>query len=280
MKRKNVITIMLAAAVLSACVTWLVTSPQPVLAASPVSGAVNAKAGSGGVTAATFVKLSAAGTIVATSAVTDKVVGVCELTAAADAMTRYAPAGTQTTVTSGEQIAVGDLLTTGAGGKAFVLDADDASTQRVGAIALTAASGADESVTVIVAPGVVEQRLVMAGAVKTQTSLIVPGFLTGATTCDADVLAIPITHAFVTKTTGADAEALTLANGTAGQLLAITLGTDGNGDGTLTPATSTGWATIVFADAGDNATLMYVDDTVGWVILGLSGLSAQPAYTQ
>ena len=243
MKRQRLITIMLAAAVLSASVTWLVTIPQPVLAASPVAGAVSAKAGSGGVTTGTFVKLSAAGTIVATSTVTEKVVGVCELTAVANALTRYAPAGTQTTVTSGELIAVGDLLTSGTGGKAFVLDVDDASTQRVGAIALTAASGADEDVTVIVCPSVAEQRLVMAGAVLTQTSLIVPGFPTGATTCAADVLAIPITHAFVTKTTGGDAEALTLANGTAGQLLVITLGTDGNGDGTLTPATSTGWAT-------------------------------------
>ncbi|MBU0792175.1 MAG: hypothetical protein KKC55_17160, partial [Gammaproteobacteria bacterium] len=67
------------------------------------------------------------------------------------------------------------------------------------------------------------------------------------TTVAADVLAIPVTHAYVAKTTGGDAEALTLANGKPGQVLVIYLATDGGGDGTLTPVTATGWATIVFA---------------------------------
>lgn len=95
----------------------------------------------------------------------------------------------------------------------------------------------------------------------------------------ADVLAIPVTHPIVSKTTGADAEALTLADGVAGQVLKVILATDGGGTGTLTPSTSTGWATIVFADAGDQATLLYVDDTVGWIIVGLSGVAAPPVTT-
>jgi len=233
-------------------------------AATPVTGSARAKAGAGGVTKGLFVKLSAAGTIVASTGVGDSVIGVCEMTASANGFTRYAPAGTQATVTSGEAISVGDLLTTGTGSKAFVLDTDDASTQRVAAIALTAATGADEDVTAIIAVSTVEKRLALGGA----------------TTSAADSLAIPVTHAIVTKTTGADAEALTLADGVIGQVLAITLGTDGGGDGTLTPTTSTGWATIVFADAGDSASLLFVDGTVGWVVLGLSGLAAPPAMTQ
>ena len=99
------------------------------------------------------------------------------------------------------------------------------------------------------------------------------------TTVAADVLAIPVTHAYVAKTTGADAEALTLADGTPGQILVINLVTDGGGDGTLTPATATGWATIVFADASDQATLLYVDDTIGWVLLGAKGKAAPPVTT-
>jgi hypothetical protein len=95
-------------------------------------------------------------------------------------------------------------------------------------------------------------------------------------TVAADVLAIPVTHAYVIKTTGADAEALTLVDGKPGQILTINLTTDGGGDGTLTPATATGWATIVFADAGDQATLLYVDDTIGWIILGYKGVAAPP----
>lgn len=99
------------------------------------------------------------------------------------------------------------------------------------------------------------------------------------TTVAADVLTIPIGYGYVAKTTGADAEALTLADGWPGQVLVINLTTDGGGSGTLTPATSTGWATIVFADAGDQATLMYVNSSVGWIILGLKGVAAPPVTT-
>lgn len=91
-----------------------------------------------------------------------------------------------------------------------------------------------------------------------------------------DVLVIPVTHTHVSKETGADAEALTLADGKPGQILVISLDTDGGGDGTLTPATSTGWATCVFADAGDTLALLFVNTTVGWVILGTAGVLAPP----
>jgi len=99
------------------------------------------------------------------------------------------------------------------------------------------------------------------------------------TTSIADALAIPESHGYVAKTTGADAEALTLADGYPGQVLVVNLTTDGGGDGTLTPATATGWATIVFADAGDQATLLYVDDTIGWIMLGAKGVAAPPVTT-
>jgi len=102
---------------------------------------------------------------------------------------------------------------------------------------------------------------------------------TGNVAVAADALAIPVTHAHVSKTTGADAEALTLANGTAGQILVIDLVVDGGGSGTLTPTTMTGFATIVFADAGDQVALKYVDDTIGWIIVGATGVAAPPAIT-
>lgn len=101
-----------------------------------------------------------------------------------------------------------------------------------------------------------------------------------ATTVAADVLAIPVTHAYVAKTTGADAEALTLADGSVvGQILTIYLATDGGGDGTLTPSTATGWATIVFADAGDQAVLIWTGDAGGWRIWSLTGKAGPPVHT-
>ena len=95
----------------------------------------------------------------------------------------------------------------------------------------------------------------------------------------ADVLAIPLTAPIIIKTTGADAEALTIADGLPGQMCQIILSVDGGGDGTLTPATATGWATIVFADAGDQAILMYVDDTIGWIIMSITGKVQPPVMT-
>lgn len=101
--------------------------------------------------------------------------------------------------------------------------------------------------------------------------------LTGAsTTSAADALAIPVTHRIVQKTTGADAEALTLANGVAGQRLTVILVVDGGGTGTLTPATATGFVSVDFADAGDSVTFEYLDDTLGWIIVGYSGAAAPP----
>lgn len=95
----------------------------------------------------------------------------------------------------------------------------------------------------------------------------------------AAALAVPLTHPIVLKTTGAGAEALTLANGVPGQTVIINLVVDGGGDGTLTPATCTGFATIVFADAGDQAVLCYIDDTIGWVIISLTGVAGPPVIT-
>jgi hypothetical protein len=101
--------------------------------------------------------------------------------------------------------------------------------------------------------------------------------VTGSTTSAADSLAIPVTASYVGKTTGADAEALTLADGVEGQILVISLETDGGGTGTLTPSTASGFVSIAFADAGDTAALMFVNSTVGWVILGTAGVTAPPA---
>lgn len=93
------------------------------------------------------------------------------------------------------------------------------------------------------------------------------------TTCGSGVLAIPITHRTVAKTTGG-VEALTLADGAfLGQRINIFLATDG-GDGTLTPTTKSGFTTIVFADKGDVVDLEWT--TSGWIIVGSAGIAAPP----
>ena len=103
----------------------------------------------------------------------------------------------------------------------------------------------------------------------------------GFTTSAADSLAIPITHRFVDKTTGADAEALTLADGTPGQILTVSLVAIGGGSGvgTLTPSRKRGFTAVVLAQVKDTVTLEYVDDTSGWIVIGATGTAAPPVIT-
>lgn len=72
-----------------------------------------------------------------------------------------------------------------------------------------------------------------------------------------------------TRIDSAGAIALTLADGTNGQVKIIVMGTDG-GDATLTPTTKTGYSTITFNDAGDGVTLVFIT-TKGWIVAGNNG---------
>jgi hypothetical protein len=81
--------------------------------------------------------------------------------------------------------------------------------------------------------------------------------------------AVDITNAFTALTTTAPSQALTLANGTVGEIKIITHVVDG-GSAVLTPATRLGgYATIVFTNAGDTAMLVYT--AAGWDIVALNG---------
>ena len=94
------------------------------------------------------------------------------------------------------------------------------------------------------------------------------GFADTVATSAADSLAIPVTASIVHKTTGSDAEALTIAAGTQGQIMIVILTTDGGGTGTVA-ASSTVMHSIVFADAGDTATLLFTNSK--WHVIGFSG---------
>jgi hypothetical protein len=81
--------------------------------------------------------------------------------------------------------------------------------------------------------------------------------------------AVDIVNTFTALTTTGNSQALTLANGTVGQLKIITHVVDG-GSAILTPATRLGsYATIVFTNAGDTAMLIYT--AAGWDIVALNG---------
>jgi hypothetical protein len=109
------------------------------------------------------------------------------------------------------------------------------------------------------------------GTFKTTTGLTtIGGGVIGATQTLTGAGAVNLTTV-VTELVTTGANALTLADGTDGQIKVIVMKTDG-GDGTLTPSTKTGYTTITFNDAGDGVVLVFTT-TTGWIVAGNNGAS-------
>jgi len=104
------------------------------------------------------------------------------------------------------------------------------------------------------------------GAITVGTSY--SNIITGSVQSLSGAGAVNLTD-LITEVTTTGADALTLANGSAGQVKIITMIVDG-GNGTLTPTTFAGGTTITFNDVGDGVVLVY-STTVGWVVVGNNG---------
>ena len=90
------------------------------------------------------------------------------------------------------------------------------------------------------------------------------GFADTVTTMAADALAVPVTASVCHKTSGADAEALTIVAGTSGQILIIVMIVDGGGTATLSGAQING--SVAFSEVGHTATLLYTNSK--WNMIG------------
>ena len=82
--------------------------------------------------------------------------------------------------------------------------------------------------------------------------------------------AVDVTNTMTSLTTTGASQALTLANGTAGQMKIITHTVDG-GSAILTPTTKIGFSTITFTNVGDSVTLVYT--AAGWAVVGSKGVT-------
>jgi hypothetical protein len=83
--------------------------------------------------------------------------------------------------------------------------------------------------------------------------------------------AVNLTDMLTSLTTTGATQALTLANGTVGQIKIISHIVDG-GSAVLTPTTKIGFSTITFTAVGDSAMLIYTAS--GWDIVALNGAVA------
>ena len=104
------------------------------------------------------------------------------------------------------------------------------------------------------------------GAITVGTSY--SNIITGSVQSLSGAGAVNLTD-LITEVTTTGADALTLANGSTGQVKIITMIVDG-GDGTLTPTTFANGTTITFNDANDTVALLYAN-TIGWVVISNSG---------
>lgn len=114
------------------------------------------------------------------------------------------------------------------------------------------------------------------GPASSVTSLSVSGAATvgslvGGVQALSGAGAVNLTSVVTSLTTTGAAQALTLANGTAGQIKVIVHAVDG-GSAVLTPTTKIGFTTITFTNVGDAATLVYT--AAGWAIVGINGAVA------
>lgn len=83
--------------------------------------------------------------------------------------------------------------------------------------------------------------------------------------------AVDIVNIATAYTSSATGDALTLANGTVGQIKTVVYvaETAAADTGILTPTTRVGYATITFTNVGDSVTLQYF--TQGWAVIGVRG---------
>ena len=82
--------------------------------------------------------------------------------------------------------------------------------------------------------------------------------------------AVDVTNAFTSLTTTGAAQALTLANGSVGEVKVIVHTVDG-GSAVLTPTTKIGFSTVTFTAVGDSVMLIYT--SAGWAIIGSRGVT-------
>ena len=98
----------------------------------------------------------------------------------------------------------------------------------------------------------------------------------GTSTMVSGPNAIPVTYKTVhMDLTNGNTITSTLANGTNGQVLTldVTVNPSSAYVWTLTPATKTGYTTVTLTHVGSYVTLLYVNGTLGWVVVDSRGVT-------
>ena len=136
--------------------------------------------------------------------------------------------------------------------------------KKISALTATTTTAASDIAHVVTGMGgtPINKKITVANLFNTIPTWI--GFADTVTTMAADALAVPVTASVCHKTSGADAEALTIVAGTSGQVLIIVMIVDGGGTATLSGAQING--SVAFSEVGHTATLLYTNSK--WNMIG------------
>ena len=127
----------------------------------------------------------------------------------------------------------------------------------------------DGSFTTLAGTETLTNKTLTAPAINGATfSGVLGGAIIGGVESKSGAGALSLTH-LITEVTSTGTDAITLANGTAGQVKIITMIVDG-GNATLTPATFHDGTTILFDAVGESVVLVY-HNTIGWKAVSVSG---------
>lgn len=108
------------------------------------------------------------------------------------------------------------------------------------------------------------------GAVTGNVTGNISGVVTASNQSLSGAGAVNITDMLTSLTTTGASQALTLANGTLGQIKIIVHTVDG-GSAVLTPTTKIGFTTITFTAVGDAVYMIYT--ATGWAVVGSKGVT-------
>ena len=136
--------------------------------------------------------------------------------------------------------------------------------KKISALTATVTTAASDIAHVVTGMGgtTINKKITVANLFNTIPTWI--GFADTVTTVAADVLPIPVTASVCHKTSGSDAEALTIVAGTSGQVLIVVMIVDGGGTATLSGAQING--SVAFSEVGHTATLLYTNSK--WNMIG------------
>jgi len=139
----------------------------------------------------------------------------------------------------------------------------------------TGACTAGANALYVSATGTNCEGIYVAAGTTTLVEGIAGTFIRAGVTATAGPGAIAVTGSVHAVTTTGTGDAMTLANGVAGQRLSVIYVAEGAGADTavITPTTLAGGATITLNNLGDSVDLIY-HGTGGWYVLGLGGAAA------